>query len=266
MKHHSSAAYFITLLFALLAAGLRLWNLFVAVDEQGLPIMHLSTVLLIAAAALFLLLALALSFRSPGRSGNCQVFLYGSGGFLCSLIAAILILLGSCAEFGEALLAGPGISAPIMCLLGLLGGICCCLTAWFRRRPSPRYPAVELAPILYLLIKLILNFKGWSTDPIIMDYCVILFALIFTLLAFYYGAGFVFNLGKPRRTLFCAMGAVFFCAAAIMDGIMDLSPSTVITYGGFLLWQLPVIWDLLEPSVADPAQEGKKSKRLRSRE
>lgn len=265
MKHHSSAAYVITLIFALFAAGLRLWNLFVAVDEQGLPVMHLSIILLIAAAILFLLLALFLSYRSPGRSGNSQVLQYGSGGFLCSLIAAILILLGSCAEFAEALVSGPGISAPIMCLLGLLGGVCCCLTAWFRRRSGPRYPFVELAPILYLLVKLILNFKGWSTDPIILDYCVILFALIFTLLAFYYGAGFVFDLGKPRRTLFCAMAAVFFCAAAIMDGIMDLRPSTIITYGGFLLWQLPVIWDLLEPMDADPVPDRPKSRRRSAR-
>lgn len=72
--------------------------------------------------------------------------------------------------------------------------------------------------------------------------------------------GFVFDLGKPRRTLFCAMGAVFFCAAAIMDGIMDLSLSTIITYGGFLLWQFPVIWDLLEPRDADPVPDMPKSR------
>jgi hypothetical protein len=32
---------------------------------------------------------------------------------------------------------------------------------------------------------------------------------------------------------------------------MDLSPATVLTYAGLLLWQLPLIWDLLAPSEKD---------------
>ena len=36
------------------------------------------------------------------------------------------------------------------------------------------------------------------------------------------------------------------------DGFVDLSFSTVITYGGFLLWQLPVIWGLLLPAPPEP--------------
>lgn len=255
MKKRFSAVYFVTLFFALLGAGLRLWSLLVAVDDQGLPVMHLSTVLLIAAGALFLLIAALLSGRSPGRSGSHRVFTYGTGGLVCGATASALILLGSCAEFGEALVSGPDMAAPIMCLLGLFGGICCCLTVRFRHQSTPRYPLAELGPVFYLLIKLVLNFKGWSTDPIILDYCVVLFALIFALLAFYYGAGFVFDQGKPRRTLFCAMGAVFFCACAMMDGMMDLKFSTVITYGGFLLWQLPVIWNLLAPGAPDTAPQ-----------
>ena len=146
----------------------------------------------------------------------------------------------------------PGFSAPIMFLLGLLGGFCAFATAVLRRGPGKRSPAPEMVPVVYLLIKTMLNFKRWSTDPVILDYCVQLFALIFTMLAFFRGAGFVLNQGKPRRALFDCMAAVFFCAAAMMDGIHTLSLSAIITYGGFLLWQLPVIWDLLTPSPPDP--------------
>ena len=63
----------------------------------------------------------------------------------------------------------------------------------------------------------------------------------------------MFNRGKPRATLFYAMSAVYFCAAAIMDGIADLSVSTIVTYSGFLLWQLPVILCLLSPNAPDAA-------------
>lgn len=264
MNKRFAAAYFFTLVFAVVAAGLRLWSLLTAVDSRGLPVLHLSIYLLIAAAAVFLLSALVFSRRSPCRSGRHAVLDYGTGGSLCGTVAAVLILLGSCAEFAEALVAGPGISAPIMCLLGLLGGICCILTARFRRSGLRRHPGVELVPIVYLLIKLVLNFRHWSIDPIILDYCFVLFALIFSLLAFYRGAGFVFDQGRPRKTLFYAMAAVFFCAAAMMDGIVDLSPSTVITYGGLLLWQLPVIWDLLAPSAPDPVPEPEQKKPRRA--
>ena len=37
------------------------------------------------------------------------------------------------------------------------------------------------------------------------------------------------------------MAAVYFCAGSMMDGIMDGSAATVVTYLGFLLWQLPLI-------------------------
>jgi hypothetical protein len=46
------------------------------------------------------------------------------------------------------------------------------------------------------------------------------------------------------------MAAVYFCAAAVVDGIMDQNAATVVTYFGFLLWQLPVILQLLVPAKA----------------
>lgn len=251
MNRRFTAPYYLTLVFALGAAGLRLWNLTAAIDDRGLPVMHLSLVLLLALGGVFLLTGLLCALRSPGRSGRYQVLRYGTGGYATGLVASGLILVGACVEFAQALVDGPGITDPIMLLLGLLGGICCFLTTRQRRQGRPCPPA-ELMTLVYLLIKLIFNFKGWSTDPIILDYCFILFALIFSLLAFYYGTGFVFDQGKPRRTLLCAMCAVFFCAGAMTDGFVDLSFSTVITYGGFLLWQLPVIWGLLLPAPPEP--------------
>lgn len=250
MNRRFSAAYFVTLIFAMAAAGLRLWTLLAAVDDQGLPIMHRSIYAMLGVTALFVVLALGMTLRSPGYSGRHSVLAYGRGGFWCSVAAAVLIVLGACWEFAAALVSGPSFWDPIICLLGIVGGICFGAVARFRCRDR-RFSPVELVPIVYLIAKLTLNFKGWSTDPIVLDYCVILFALIFSLLAVYYGGGFAFDVGKPKRTLFCAMLAVYFCAAAMMDGLMDLSPATVLTYAGLLLWQLPLIWDLLAPSEKD---------------
>lgn len=254
MKQKPMLAPFLFALAAAVAGSiLRMWSLNAAIDEQGLPTNHISNYVFAGVSIAVVIVFLLLSYRSPGRSGRHTVLVSGAGSFVLSMAAAALILVGSGMEFGEALIAGPGISAPIMCLLGLLGSICCMVSACFRRRGQTAYPVTELVPILYLIIKLIFNFKSWSIDPIILDYCVILFALIFTLLAFHRGAGFVFDHGKPRAALFYAMTAVYFCAAAMMDGIADLKLSTIVTYCGFLLWQLPVILCLLVPSGPDPA-------------
>lgn len=262
MKHPHIPLIFV-IAAALCSSALRTWGLHAGTDADSVPVSHLSHWVFIGVSILCVAAFLVLAIRSPGRSGRYRVLQCGSGGYILSLISGGLILAGSLAEFIEALLTGPGISAPIMCLLGLMGSICCMTAAYFRHRGNNPWPATEVLPILYLIVKLVFNFKGWSIDPIILDYCVILFALIFALLAFHRTAGFVFDQGKPRASLFYALCTVYFSAAAMMDGMADLSLATIITYCGFMLWQIPVILCLSVPRSPDPVPEkqGKKPKK-----
>ena len=167
MDRRFSIPYFITLAGIPVAAGLRIWSLNTAVDNLGMPVMHRSIYALIAAAGLYLLLALLCAVRSSCRETGPGALIYGRGGWICGALASGMILLGAAAEFWESLVAGPGISAPIMLLLGLLGGICAFITVLHRRRNGARYPAAEIIPVVYLLVKTMLNFKHWSTDPVI---------------------------------------------------------------------------------------------------
>ena len=255
MGRRFSVPYYIALFSAPVAAGLRIWTLLAGVDDSGLPVMALPTAVLIAAAAVYLILAVVCALRSPGRSGQYGVLRYGRSGIGCSMAAALMIGLGTILEFVATLQSGPGLAAPILAILGMVACIGMFVAAGDRRQEGKRHHSAEVLPVFFLLIKLALNFRSWSTDPIILDYCFLLFALIFALLAFFLGAGFVFDAGKPRQTLFFAMGAVFFCAAAVAEGLMKLDLSTAILYGGFLLWQLPMIWDLTVPSAPDPKPE-----------
>ena len=253
MKIRSMIPMIVTPLFALCGCVLRLWSLSVS-DGHGLPADHIANTVFAWVSLALILILLVLSTRSPGRCGNHRILRCGSGGYILSLLAAVGILAGTCLEFAETLRGGPTASSPIMCLLGLVGALCCMYAAHCRKGGEPAHPAVEIMPVVYLVVKLILNFNNWSIDPIILDYCVILFALIFSLLAFYGGAGFVFDKGKPRTTLFYAMASVYFCAAALMDGIADRSAATIVTYLGLLLWQLPVIICLSLPAEPDPEE------------
>ncbi len=138
MKQRFRAAFYLTLIFAAAAAVLRFWSLHAAVDDRGLPVMHLSVELLLGVCIVFVLAALIMSRMSPGRSGNYLVLGYTGGGTACGIAASVLILVGAAVEFTEELVSGPGIFTAIMLLVGSVGGFCCIGAVLFRRRTNRR--------------------------------------------------------------------------------------------------------------------------------
>lgn len=237
----------------LMGMALRLWAMNTAIAAGGLPVAnHISTYLTVLFSLIMVGLFLYWSHSSPGRSGKKNVLDYSLHQFSQGMLGSVLILFGAVVEFVEAFLYTPSTSSLFMCLGGFVAGICLMLVAYSRRTGTHRYPAAHLLPIVYLVVKLILNFKDWSTDPIILDYCFILFALIFSLLAFYQSTGFFFQDGKPRKTLFYCLAAVFFSAMAAAEGLGSGSNSTFVTYLGIMMWCLPVITAIMVPSSPDP--------------
>ena len=245
---------------ALVGCGIRYWNLTAGVDAQGLPISHHPSAFVLAGWGILCFLLFAVfAATSQGRSGTHTVLFTHGALSVISYFGAMLVLFAAVFDFAAALLSGPGMSAPIMCLLGLFSGICLFVTAWMRSHGKTTYPPLELVPDLYLVVKLILNFTGWSTDPIILDYCIMLFALIFVVLGFYYSTGFLFDLGKPRLTLLFTLCACLFSAVAMVDGIFDGSAATIVEYLGFIAWLLPVVCSVSVPSDPDtPAAQSSK--------
>ena len=246
---------------ALVGCGIRYWNLTAGIDAQGLPISHHPSAFALAGWGIlcFLLFAI-LAAASQGRSGRSTVLHTCGARSVLSYIGAVMLLLAAVLDFAAALVQGAGISDPIMCLLGLFSGICLFVTAWMRSHEKATYPPLELVPDIYLVVKLILNFKGWSTDPIILDYCIMLFAMIFVVLGFYYSTGFLFDLGKPRLTLLFTLCACLFSAVAIVEGVLDGSAATIVEYLGFIAWLLPVACAVSVPSAPDaPKKEDEPS-------
>ncbi len=239
MKHKSMTLSLLALA-VLSGAAVRFWNLGSAMDEAGLPLGdHPATLCMVALSVLFALIFLLLSFRSPGRGTDHTVLVFSPLQQGISLLGAGLVAVG--ALLG---LAGNGTAGLVLAVLGLLAGISMGATVRLRKTGN-RVPLPELFPVAYLIIKLILNFKDWSTDPIILDYFDMLFALIFVLLALYHGAGFLFGKGKSRKTLFCACCACVFCPMAAVSGIMKGTWSVTVEYVGYLLWMAAMVPCLL---------------------
>ena len=231
---------------ALLSAGLRIWNLRQGVDAAGLlrPD-HISTLLLVALYILGAAALALLSAKNPCRSGSCGVISRGKGGAVL-LAAGVLILLGALLEW---LGAPESLGLRVLGILGLAAGICMILTALLRSGGSQKHPWTELVPVVYLVVRLVLNFKSWSVDPIILDYFPALFALIFAMLGFYGCAGFVFDNGAPRKTLFCCSMALVFCATAAAESVEAANFGGALSFLGMLLWLAVPMLRLLDPTT-----------------
>ena len=195
-----------------------------ALDPAGLPdgthVLHL--VILCAAAVLF---AAGVAFSAEERTEQpCRAEPLGA---VLLVLAAVLLASGNLLEFSRGTAAS--VFVRITTLLGVLSGLCFAVTAFCKERK----PAVLwLLPIVYYVLQLIFSFKLWSTDPIILDYCFKLFALIFTMLGVYRMGGYAFSAGRRRISLFFTLCGVFFCAVTLADG----GTAHLLQTGGGLLY------------------------------
>lgn len=96
----------------------------------------------------------------------------------------------------------------LFCVAGLP-----CAVLWARKlyrgeEAKEQLPLLELC--LLFCLWLITDYQSRAADPIIMDYVFEVFAIALSLLGLYYIAGWSFQPGKPRRSIFfCLMGAFF---------------------------------------------------------
>lgn len=123
--------------------------------------------------------------------------------------------------------------------------------------------ALYLVPFAFIVVYLVLEFKNqWSADPIILDYCFYLFALICTMYALYYVMGFCFDRGRRRHAIFWCLAGFFFCLVSVLGS--DASRFTF--YGGLGLWMLslaiPLLTDKIPDYVKHPDEAEAEEKRI----
>ena len=99
-----------------------------------------------------------------------------------------------------------------------------CIAAFALLRMSGKKPSAVfyMAVSVYLVVRLILSFQSWNTDPSIHDYCFRLLAAICCMLGTYQLAGFCLDQGRRRLTLFWTLFAVVFSAMGFVDAALSL--------------------------------------------
>ncbi len=224
------------------AAGflLRRWQLGSAYDEAGLMVSgQASTWVLGIACALLTVFLIGICRRLEPRCTYLESFSSGKPEMAVSLTAAALLLAGN----ALALSAAPRGAGLAVSFFGILSALCMAATAVQRFRGVVPSAVLHIAPCLYLVIKLIVDFKRWSVDPAVLDYCYELFAAIAAMCAVYHLGGFCFDKGRRRISAFWCMACLVFSAVSLADG--GLSHGLLI--GGLGLWAAVNGWQLFEP-------------------
>lgn len=107
--------------------------------------------------------------------------------------------------------------ATLLPILGIVSA--CCLFSFALLCIQGRKPSALLYMIgsLYLVVRLVVCFQEWNADPSVHDYAYQLLAVICCMLGSFQLAGFGFDKGKRRMTLFWTLCAVFFCGITVAD-------------------------------------------------
>ena len=131
--------------------------------------------------------------------------------------------------------------ARILGMLGVLAGACLAGAAILRARGRMPNVWLYVVVVLFYVAKLFYDFRHWTVDPAVLDYCFWLFAAIGFMLATFHAAQFCFDLGKRRVLAFFALMGIYFGAVSLAD----LRGGEALICGGSTLWTLACAWQAL---------------------
>lgn len=230
----------VTVAAAVAAYGLRLNQLKTMYDESGLVIAGSGKGPLTWLCLAMTLVWAVYAFYLRPRKKASAIASGSVGVFAASLVGAAGVALGSVAVIADL----QSQTDLLLGAFGLVAALCWVVIALdrFRQRPVPA--VLFMVPALFFAVKLIFEFRGWSRDPMILDYCFDLLALICVMCASFHLGGFCFDVGRRRITVFFCCCGVMFGAAAMAGGLIRELCMT----GGAMVWLLANLWLLLRPS------------------
>lgn len=191
---------------------LRIWLLTAGFDEGGLMYpWHAAAILL------WVLTAVVAAVVIWGCRNIVEASKYGFN-FPASQIgaagtaAAALGILVSCIL---QLVDGADSFSTVAVILGFLAVGCLLFTA--NCRLKGQHPQIYFHGLVsvYLIFRLVSQYRVWSPDPQLQDYCFQLLATICLMLACYHRTMFDANMGKRRLYAIFSLLAVFFCLVSV---------------------------------------------------
>ena len=231
---------------ALVAFVLRNVQLSRAFNENGI-LTGKGVIFFSVVTALAVALFAVYSRTLKGRKKYAAIAGQGLTELTLGCVAAILMVAS-----GAVLLLNPVQQGDRLIAAGsVLTGICWALTAVSRRFGKKGNALLYMVPAAFYVVELVCRFRFWTRDPIIIDYCYDLFALISLMCAAFHLGSFCFEKGARRLTVFFSLCGLFFSAAAMVRA----SASDVLGYVAAMIWLLSCLWLLLRASNRKQEEE-----------
>ncbi len=120
----------------------------------------------------------------------------------------------------------------LACSLGFAAAAAVGYIAWCRYKGMQPVMLFHAIAALYLMLRLVSQYRHWSSDPQLMDYCFQLLATVCLMLACYQRAAFDAGCGDRRAYTLFHLAAVFFCCLSLV------SRESIAFYLGTGIWML----------------------------
>lgn len=224
---------------AIALAGMRYYQLAFCMDESGLLARGSIIIWLFAAVVAVLILALVLTIvrldKSAGVEQDCHCNIFWH---LCSAAAAAGLMAG-CGYYALKIPVSDTLKL-VLFSVGVICGALLIISDALRIMDKASNFMLLLLPCLFLAGKLVFDFKQWSYDPIVIDFCFKLLASITAMIACFNLAGFPIGVGRKRATIFFCLLAFAFSAMLIPDYLIgrDCSIGELVIYLSLGLWSL----------------------------
>jgi hypothetical protein len=192
---------------------LRLWQHLGGVEESDLLIPgHISGVLLLILSVLVILLILV--FTLPLRQGSKYRYNFpvSTPGCVGAGVAAIGVLITAFWDLAR----NPDGITTLAGVLGLMAAGSLCVLSLCRLRGQQPNMLFHICVTVYLMLRLICQYRIWSGDPQIINYCWSLLASVCVTLSCYQSAAFDGNLGARRPHAFFHLAALYFCCLSLI--------------------------------------------------
>jgi hypothetical protein len=146
--------------------------------------------------------------------------------------------------------------------LGIAAGLCVIAFAILCKCHRTPSPLLYMLVSIYLVVRLIVRFQNWNTDPSIHDYAYELLAAICTMLGCFQVAGFGFNKGKRAITAFWCSCAVFFTGISLADALEDLPELCALLSLLILSFTMAIQLLYAREDIEEPTEEAPSAKDL----
>lgn len=206
------------LLFLLYATGM---------DEEGLlQRSHIAMTLLclLSIAALTALILLTRTITGPEHYPDC--FHNPMPGGIGCLAAAAGILITTLGETGET----ADRVAQLARFMGFAAAVSLTAAGFCRLSSIKPFFLLHVVPCIYFAVRMICQYRYWSSDPQLTDYCFQLLACVALMLMSFHHAAFGADTGRHNRLWFFSLASVYLCCLAIV------SPESRLLYLGTGIW------------------------------